>query len=381
MEPDSRLLVVALLVLAMAAVVGVMKLRLLAVRLVSGLLAIVLSATAGIAIVNDYYAYYQTWSQLSADFGGSYSGFTSAPIAARTVPERGHGRVEVVTLAGARSGISRRGLVYLPPQYFQPAYAHTVFPVVELLRGTPGTPRNWVEQLHVAHVLDHLVATHRMGPVVAVMPTMSVGSHFEECVDAPGALDDTYVTQDVRTDVQARYRVSRDPAEWGVAGYSSGGYCAANLALRHRSLWGAAGIMDGYFRPGDGPAAAALHFDHAAEAANDPLLEARELASGVHPLPSFWVMAGTGDSGDYAGAKAFLRALHGVEAVPLHREPSATHNFTAWRSADPTMLSWMWTQLAPPDLRVQFPLTGSSTVRHVVPHRHAVTRDVAQPPG
>ncbi|WP_375486162.1 alpha/beta hydrolase [uncultured Jatrophihabitans sp.] len=381
MEPDSRILVVMLFVLAVAAIVGVMRLRLLAVRLVSGLLAIVLSAAAGIAVVNDYYAYYQSWSQLSSDLSGSYSNFNATPAAIRTASAAGDGHVESVLLRGSISGITRRGLVYLPPQYSEPAYAHTAFPVVELVHGTPGDPLRWIVQMRVAHVLDQLIDDHRMGPVIAVMPAMATGRHYEECVDAPKALDDTYLTRDVRADVLARFRASPVPAEWGIAGFSSGGYCAANLALRHRASFGAAGIMDGYFRPSDGPAAAALHFNRAAEDANDPLLAARRLGSGTHPLPSFWLMAGTGDKGDYVAAQAFVHALHGVDAVTLHREPSATHNYRAWRAADPAMLSWLWTQLAPPDLRVQFPITGSVGLKRVATRDHAVTRGVTQPPG
>jgi pimeloyl-ACP methyl ester carboxylesterase len=194
--------------------------------------------------------------------------------------------------------------------------------------------------------------------VIVVMPTMSVGHHFEECVDVRGALDDTYVTRDVRADVLADFRASRVPAEWGIAGYSSGGYCAANLALRHPASFGAAGIMDGYFRPSDGPAAAALHHDPAGERANDPLLAARRLRTSVAALPSFWVAAGSGDHADLGAARAFTTALHGVEQVNLYRQPGAMHNFYAWAAALPRMLQWLWSQLAPPSLRVQFPITG-----------------------
>ncbi len=65
--------------------------------------------------------------------------------------------------------------------------------------------------------------------------------------------DDTYLTQDVRADALARYRVSLDPSQWGVAGCSSGGFCAANLALRHPGSFGAAAVIEGYFRAADGP--------------------------------------------------------------------------------------------------------------------------------
>jgi enterochelin esterase-like enzyme len=309
------------------------------------------------AVVNDYFGYYQTWSQLAADFSGNYASFT-VHAANRADPVAGGGRLERVVLPGRRSGITRPALVYLPPQYFQARYHRIRFPVVELLHGTPGSPTSWVVHLDVVRLVDALISRHLIGPMVLVMPTMSVGRHFQECVNAPGALDDTYITQDVRTAVEARFRVSHVPAEWGIAGYSSGGYCAANLAMRHRGSFGAAGIMDGYFRPQDGPAAAALHYNPVAEAANNPIRLAAMLPAGASPLPAFWMSAGTGNAADLAGAKAFAAALHGIERVPLFLEPNAGHNFYAWAPALPHVFPWLWEQLAPPRLRVRFPIAG-----------------------
>ena len=62
----------------------------------------------------------------------------------------------------------------------------------------------------------------------------------------------------------------------GVAGYSSGGYCAANLALRHRGSFGAAAVINGYFRAADGPPARAEQWP-AAGSANSPLYLAERL--------------------------------------------------------------------------------------------------------
>jgi S-formylglutathione hydrolase FrmB len=38
---------------------------------------------------------------------------------------------------------------------------------------------------------------------------------------------------------------------WGIAGYSAGGFCAANLALGYPRGYGAAAVMSGYFTPVD----------------------------------------------------------------------------------------------------------------------------------
>jgi enterochelin esterase-like enzyme len=357
-EPNSIALVVLLFLAGAGAVVGALLLRPIVVKVICGLFALALAATGGIAIVNDYYGYYQTWSQLSADFSGSYTGLSSTPFALRKQDAIRPGQLREIRFVGAHSGITRTGIVYLPPQYFEPQYAHTRFPVAELLHGSPGSPLAWLVHLRLDADMNRMLAHHLVGPMIIVMPASNNGHHFQECLNAPGVLDDTYISQDVPADVRRMFRASRVSAEWGVAGYSSGGYCAANLAMRHPSSYGAAAIMDGYFRPADGQAAEVLHHDAAAEAANDPLLAARRLTSDSRPLPSFWIAAGSGIPQDLAAARAFTRALHGVEQVTLDVEPGAGHNFYAWQPALPRVLAWLWTQLAPPALRVQFPIAG-----------------------
>src|SRR5690348_4934569 len=274
------------------------------VRLGVGLLALVLAATGGMAVVNDYYGYYQSWSQLSADLTGNYAQFTSTALGDRHIQNL-DGRVLTVTLPGAQSGITRQGYVYLPPQYFQRAYAHTRFPVVELLHGTPSLASSWLVHMHVDALANQLISHRLMGPMVLVMPQTYSGSTYQECLNSSHGQDDTYLTTDVRHDVLTRFRVARASSQWAVAGISSGGYCAANLALRHPGKWGAAGIISGYFRPTDGPAAAVLNYDVAAENANDPLLLARRLSLRSKPLPSFWLSAGMNDTAGLAGAQAF----------------------------------------------------------------------------
>ena len=128
--------------------------------------------------------------------------------------------MQQLTLSGTVSHISRVGYVYLPPQYYLPAYRAVRFPVLELLHGTPGTPANWLIQLRVPHLMDKLIAAHEMGPMVLVMPAINplTNGHWQECTDGPRGLDDTYLSTDVPTIIRARYRVSTRPSGMGFAG-------------------------------------------------------------------------------------------------------------------------------------------------------------------
>jgi poly(3-hydroxybutyrate) depolymerase len=394
--PDSRLLTALLIAGSAALLVGVARLRLLPARILCGALAIMVAMTGGVAAVNFYYGYYTTWGEMWADFHGGAGDI--GVISATTPAAALSGRLGWTTLPGKLSGYSRRALVYLPPQYSQAQYARVRFPVVELLHGSPGSPLAWATVLQVSRVADTLLARHLIGPMVLVMPSINgTGSDYQDCVNGPAVRDDTYVTTDVRADVLARYRVSHDPYEWGIGGYSSGGYCAANLALRHPRSFGAAAVINGYFRAADGPAATALNHSLPLETANSPLYLAERLQPAAGPVPAFWVAAGTHDTSDYRPAAAFTAALNRVEQVPFFKL-NAGDTANAWAAALPAALSWLWQQLAPPDLRVLFPVrvshTSSGTLPvRPVPHRrpgpcHAVPRPgsagrplCAPPPG
>jgi pimeloyl-ACP methyl ester carboxylesterase len=373
--PDSRLLTVLLIVVSVGLLVAAIRFRLLAVKILCGTLSITVAMVGGIAAVNYYYGYYTTWSALWADFHGTTGnlGSISAPSSTSAIVA---GRFGWTDLPGKLSGYDRKGLVYLPPQYGEAKYARVRFPVVELFHGSPGTPLAWNSVLHITQVADSLLAKHLIGPMVFVMPSINSSSHtYQDCLNGPGINDDTYLTKDVRTDIFAHYRVSHDPYEWGMSGYSSGGYCAANLALHHPSSFGAAAVINGYFRAADGPAATALNHSPLLENANSPLYLAERLTLNSSPLPAFWVAAGTHDKTDYPAASVFVTALNRFESVPFFKF-NAGDTGNAWQAALPVALTWLWQQLSTPDLRAQFPVhvgaatSGTLYVRPVKQHPH-----------
>ena len=375
MGPASKVVLVGLLVVAGALLVLVAIAKRWPVKALAAVLALVVALFSGALMVNDYYGYYTSWSAAWEDLNGSGNAYA---VHASTDEQRSlrvpTGQLLTVRLPGPTSGIDRAGLVYLPPQYGQAAYRSVRFPVLELLHGTPGDPASWVTGLHTPRYEDSLLAARAMGPVVLVMPDSNGGLRSgEECLDTPTSKDDTYVSQDVPADVRSRFRVSRDPAQWGLLGFSSGGYCAANLMLRHRDRFGSMAAIDGYYQPTHGPAAAVLANKPAAEAANDPLRAALNLAPGVVPLPACWIAADTGQSDDYAAGVAFARALRRLESVPFVVEHGANHTIAGARAVLPSALEWSWQQLAGPDLRVRFPTGTAQPPRSPTPDQTRVS--------
>lgn len=379
MGPTSMLVLVGVLLAAVGLLIAVALSRRLAVNAVAGVLTLTVATFWGALMVNAFYGYYDSWGAAVADLTGSGNHYAIRQ-ANRELAGHGveRGRLVQLQLGGGRSGISRSGLVYLPPQYANPAYRAVRFPVVELLHGSPGDPGNWVAQMHVVRLATELIVHRQIGPMVLVMPDINGGlNQALECLDSGRVKDDTYITTDVRTYLQQHYRVSRDATQWGVLGYSSGGYCAANLALRHRTSFGAFAALDGYYRPQDGPAARVLGHRPAAMADNDPLTAVLALRPGDGPLPAAWISAGTGNGRDYRAGKAFVTGLRRLESVPFMIERGAHHNVAAWRAAVPVALRWMWQQLCTPAQRVMFPTGGRPAGGSLpsTPARPASTRE------
>jgi hypothetical protein len=154
--------------------------------------------------------------------------------------------------------------------------------------------------------------------------------------------------------VADRIRVQPPGPAWGIAGYSEGGYCAANLALRHPLRYGFAGVMSGYFQPtfnriqyGN----TVRHVDPFGRSAalrkqNSPLDMLHQLPAGSH-IPHFWVGAARAVRGDVLNALSFVALLRKQQpATPLMISQNGAHNAVAWRSMILPMLEWMTPRLA-----------------------------------
>src|SRR5215475_9787280 len=98
--PDSRLLTALLIIASAGLLVGVIRFRLLPVKILCGTLSIVVAMTGGIAAVNFYYGYYTTWGQMWADFNGDGTGNLGVVSATATTAQLRSGRFGWVTLPG-----------------------------------------------------------------------------------------------------------------------------------------------------------------------------------------------------------------------------------------------------------------------------------------
>jgi pimeloyl-ACP methyl ester carboxylesterase len=366
--PTSILVLVVLCLLGAGAIAATVRLRTWMARSGAAAGVLMLGLLIGLVAVNDNYGYYRSWSAMFTGMFGSPADLSFEPKVehvAGTVLRSGS--LTDISLPGALSAIDRHALIYLPPQYRDAQYAGVRFPVVELFHGSPGQPSDWALTLNIAHLTDLLIAKHAVGPMVLVMPASNAGRRYLEGVNGPHGADETYLAQDVPAYVRAHYRVSSEPSEWGLAGYSSGGYIAANLGLRHRDSFGAIGILDGYYRAIDGPAAAALGGNKELERQNSPIDLARALPAGAWPMPPIWIGAGTGNRGDYVWAREFAQALQGLDQYTFVSLTGGGHDFYSFSAAMPGLLNWLWQQLATPALRDRYPIVGSPDLVRLTP--------------
>jgi enterochelin esterase-like enzyme len=378
LEPQGTLFFLLLMVAFGGLLVWLALTKQIVFRVLAACLAFIPAMVFGIAAVNKYYDYYQTWGALFSDLSGTAQSNVPQLSAAglgkgkdnplNSTPGTSNnpaldaqlGYLFRTTVTGPVSHITREVYVYLPPQYFSKAYATYKFPAIELLHGSPGQPETWINVMNVIPIYLQLLAAHQAQPAVLVMPDTEGGLQYSlQCLNAPGGLQDmTFVGKEVPAWAATHLRVQRPGLMWGIAGYSEGGFCTANIALQYPTDYGYAGVLSGYFapypsqvplgnKPGGRPHDINVFAHHPALLArNTPDKYILKIPIGLE-VPQFWLAAGAEDAQDVQSAQYFQQLLlTRVANVPLMIVPNGGHTAPVWRAAFRPMLAWMTTQLA-----------------------------------
>jgi enterochelin esterase-like enzyme len=229
---------------------------------------------------------------------------------------------------------NRPALVYLPGDYA--AERSRDFPVIWFLHGYPGNEDNWIgDGAQLPQVLDQLIGSGELPPVIAVMPNGN-GQALSDAEWGNGQrgdrVEDWLITRAV-PEVDHRYRTLGVPFR-GVAGLSSGGFGAVNLAMRHPDVFRWAASYSGFFD------ARRDLFGPAAVAANSPRLLAPQLAP-VARMPLF-LGAGQSDTAFLPQQASFVQELGRLDWQPVHQDLVAGgHGWEAWRLEMVHSLQWL----------------------------------------
>jgi S-formylglutathione hydrolase FrmB len=129
--------------------------------------------------------------------------------------------------------VHRRELVYLPPAWFT-SNPPPRLPVVMMIGAELNTPADWLRAGGAVATADDFAAHHGGGaPVLAFVDATGAFRNDTECVNGRRGNAAYHLTRDVVPFMVSNFGVSADRANWGIAGWSMGGTCAIDLAVRH----------------------------------------------------------------------------------------------------------------------------------------------------
>lgn len=316
---------------------------------------------AVLVLVNNSLHFYLTWSDL---VGGGATGHIRTqpgpappsvtptpasdpphPLPFAAEPTASGAELAKLTVRGEISGVTDDVWVWLPPGYRSDPLATQSLPVLYLYSGFPGSPQSIYEQFQVDKRASQAIANHTARPFIVVMPSiMTHGPRDTECVDLPDAKSETFLADEVPKAVQQTFRISTDPQLNFLAGFSTGGLCAANYLMRHPDRFGAAASLGGYFHPFiDGHDI--FNGDEKLRQANSPLWQAQNSSPRLLRL---LIVSITADPHSYDGGKDFegdskqmieaVKAWPGVGVLLLDK---GGHGWQAYGRTLDQSLTWL----------------------------------------
>ena len=151
-----------------------------------------------------------------------------------------HGTVEQRLYQSKSLQAPRRVFIYTPPNY---ARSSEKYPVLYLLHGAGGDETGWTENGRAHLILDNLIASGTLKPLIVVMPygnAYAPGSPLADGADAMRRQRSGFerdLIEDAIPFVQANYRVHADRDHRAIAGLSLGGAQALGIGLSHTDLF------------------------------------------------------------------------------------------------------------------------------------------------
>ncbi|MFD8320547.1 alpha/beta hydrolase [Kitasatospora purpeofusca] len=312
-------------------------------------------------IANGYFGFYSSWSDLLGTNGKPGTVVDHQPNAAAALSVTGEksmysaqgsardrsGVIQEVSVRGPQSGLSSDAFVYLPPQYFQPEYAQSKFPMALVLAGYPGSAEKLITLMQYPASALTAIEEKKLPPTVLVLmrPTL-VGNRDTECMDVPGGPQvETFFTSDLPKALSAGYRIGTDPANRAVIGNSTGGYCALKFALRKPDAYRSAISLSGYYTAPIDETTGDLF------AGNDRLKQENDLVWRLRNKPAEPVallLATSYDENNYEGTQAMVGAFKAPTKLSTITLDTGGHNFHTWTREIPPALEWLGKHLTMP---------------------------------
>ncbi|HJP78234.1 MAG TPA: alpha/beta hydrolase-fold protein [Pseudonocardiaceae bacterium] len=285
------------------------------------------------------------FAQNAAWVSSPFRGRTGQPLEEGWAPPAtmpSHGVISQVWIPPTVSGFaSRDAYVYLPPAYL--TQHRPLLPVVVLLHGQPGAPVDWVAGGQLGAMMDAFAAAHHgLAPVVVDADDTGTEMGNPLCLDSALGNSETYLTVDVPNWIKDTLQIDRDTRHWAVAGFSYGGTCSLQLALRRPDLYPTFIDVSGQTEPtlGDRERTvnAAFGGDEAKFRQVNPF---DELAARKYPGTAGMITAGHADS-EYLPQQQKVYAVASSAGLDVHwLEVPGGHTWQAWGAGLQQSLDWL----------------------------------------
>jgi S-formylglutathione hydrolase FrmB len=132
---------------------------------------------------------------------------------------------------------ARPAWIYLPPAYA--ATPRPKLPVIVLMAGQPGNPRDWFDGGRIHDNLDAFARDHDgLAPIVVAVDQLGNPMANPLCFDSVLGQSESYLARDVPAWIKQRLTVDERRGAWTIAGFSQGGTCAMQLAVRAPDVYG-----------------------------------------------------------------------------------------------------------------------------------------------
>jgi len=255
------------------------------------------------------------------------------------------GDIEHVMVRGAISGIKAEAYVMLPAQYFQKQYAKHRFPTVIMLTGYPGNPRALIRLLHFPSIVQKSEQAGQAQPMIYVLMRPTVAPPRDtECTDIPGGPQvETFFGTDLPRAISAAFHTNPGRGGWAIMGDSTGGYCAAKIAMKHSDRFSTAVSLSGYFHALKDITTGDLYGgSQAIRNDNDLLWRAQHL-----PPPPINILVTSCKVGErtYPQAQAFLTLARAPMRADSLILDSGGHNYQTFARMLPGALQWLSSHL------------------------------------
>ncbi len=163
------------------------------------------------------------------------------------------GRVEFHSFTPASLGEPVRYSIFLPPGYIGETEKN--YPVIYFLHGLNNDDTSWCVDRYgnLPATIEALILEEKVPPFLMVHP-QGGNSFYTDSIDGSQKYE-SYIYEDLRGEIESRFRARKDTRGRAIGGTSMGGYGAVKIALKHPGLYSAVAAGSPIVLLGDDPSA------------------------------------------------------------------------------------------------------------------------------